>query len=55
MLGQIVEKISKQPFVNYTTHNRIFAGLKDTGFNPPESEFHRIAPTEFDAGTFSFI
>lgn len=32
----------------YTSQNRIFAGLKDTGFNPNKSEIYRVAPTEYD-------
>lgn len=49
MLGKIVENITKGSFEEYTSENRIFAGLKDTGFNP-KSDFYRIAPTEYDEG-----
>ena len=47
LLGKIVENITKQSFDSYTSQNRIFANLKDTGFNPV-SDFYRIAPTEYD-------
>lgn len=49
MLGKIVENITKSSLDSYTTDNRIFASLKDTGFNPT-SDFYRIAPTEYDEG-----
>lgn len=48
LLGKIVEKITKRNFSDYTNQNRIFAGLKDTGFNPAKSEWYHIAPTEYD-------
>ena len=34
LLGNITEKITKKKFSDYTHQNNIFAGLKDTGFNP---------------------
>lgn len=37
LLSKIVEKISNKTFDQYTYQNRIFAGLKDTGFNPNKS------------------
>ena len=45
LLSKIVENITKQSFDSYTKQNRIFAGLTDTGFNPPADQFYRIAPT----------
>jgi CubicO group peptidase (beta-lactamase class C family) len=45
LLSKIVEKISGKTFDTYTGQNRIFAGLKDTGFNPNKTDFYRIAPT----------
>lgn len=50
MLSKIVEKINNKTFDQYTSQNRIFAGLKDTVFNPNKSDVYRIAPTEYDAG-----
>jgi len=45
LLGKIVEKIKNQTFDAYTYQNRVFAGLKDTNFNPNSSDFYRTAPT----------
>lgn len=53
LLGKIVEKITGKTFEAYTLQNRIFAGLKDTAFSPNQSDFYRIAPTEYDTGKFS--
>ena len=50
LLGKIVEKVSKKNFNDYCMQNRIFASLKDTGFNPSSSDFYRIPPTEYDQG-----
>ena len=54
LLGKIVEKVSKKSFNDYCAQNRIFANLKDTGFNPNSSEFHRVPPTEYDQGNYQF-
>lgn len=43
-------KISKKSFDKYFDQNKAFAGLRNTGFNPPQSEWYYIAPTEYDAG-----
>lgn len=50
LLGEIVAKASKKTFNNYFEQNKAFAGIKNTGFNPPKSEWYYIAPTEYDAG-----
>ena len=50
LLGKIAEKITKKSFNDYTHQNNIFAGLKDTGFNPSKEEVYKIPPCEFDAG-----
>ena len=50
LLGKIVEKVSKKNFSDYCAQNRIFASLKDSGFNPSSADFHRIPPTEYDQG-----
>ena len=55
LLSKIVEKITKRNFTDYTSQNRIFAGLTDTGFNPPQSQWYRIAPTEYDPCTDNLI
>ena len=34
LLSKIVEKITNKTFEAYTNQNKIFAGLKDSGFNP---------------------
>lgn len=51
LLSKIVENVTKMSFNTYTSQNRIFAGLQDTGFNPVQ-DFYRIAPTEYDHGIF---
>lgn len=55
LLSKIVEKITKKNFTDYTSQNRIFAGLKDTGFNPPVDQWYRIAPAEYDRCKFYVI
>jgi CubicO group peptidase (beta-lactamase class C family) len=37
LLSKIVEKITNKTFEAYTNQNKIFAGLKDSGFNPNKS------------------
>jgi CubicO group peptidase (beta-lactamase class C family) len=51
LLSKIVANVSRQTFESYFKQNAIFAGFKNTNFNPPQSEWHNIAPTEYDAGT----
>jgi CubicO group peptidase (beta-lactamase class C family) len=51
LLSRIVANVSRKTFENYFVQNAIFAGLKNTNFNPPQSEWYKIAPTEYDAGT----
>jgi uncharacterized protein YbbC (DUF1343 family) len=47
LLGEIVHRVSGKPLDQFA-RERIFEplGMKDTGFNPPESARARIAPTE---------
>jgi uncharacterized protein YbbC (DUF1343 family)/CubicO group peptidase (beta-lactamase class C family) len=47
LLGDIVQRVSGKPLDRFT-RERIFEplGMKDTGFNPPESVRSRIAPTQ---------
>ena len=52
LLSQIIANVSRKSFNNYFEQNKIFAGLKNTGFNPPQSEWYKIAPTEYDACIF---
>lgn len=49
LMGEIVERLSGQPLDRFL-HDNAFAPLnmKDTGFNPPASQFARIPPTEQD-------
>jgi len=44
LLGKIVEKVTKKTFNAYFAQNKVFAGLANTDFNPPVSEFPNIAP-----------
>lgn len=48
LLGKIIEKVTKKSFIQYFGQNKFFAGLTNTDFNPPASEFLNIAPCEFD-------
>jgi CubicO group peptidase (beta-lactamase class C family) len=48
LLSQIVANVSRKSFDKYFEQNKIFAGLKNTNFNPPQSEWYKIAPTEYD-------
>lgn len=45
LLSKIVANVSRKSFENYFVQNSIFAGLKNTNFNPPQSEWYKIAPT----------
>lgn len=45
LLSKIVEKITNKTFEAYTNQNKIFAGLKDSGFNPNKSQIYKVAPT----------
>jgi CubicO group peptidase (beta-lactamase class C family) len=45
LLGEIVAKVSKKSFDKYFEQNKVFAGLKNTNFNPNQSEWFNIAPT----------
>ena len=51
LLGHIVSRIAGQPLDAYT-QREVFEplGMKDTGFNPPQSLLARVAPTERCAG-----
>jgi CubicO group peptidase (beta-lactamase class C family) len=49
LLSEIVAKVAKRPFDKYFETNKIFTGLKSTGFNPNQSEWYNVAPTEYDA------
>jgi hypothetical protein len=51
-LGKIVEKVTKKTFNQYFQQNKVFAGLSNTDFNPPATEFPNIAPCEFDTCNF---
>lgn len=55
LLSEIVSKASRMSFEQYVKQNNIFANLPNTGFNPPQSEWYNIAPTEYDAGTKKYI
>lgn len=48
LLGEVVARASGQPFEKFVSR-RVLArlGLRDTGFNPPESLHARIAPTQW--------
>lgn len=48
VLGKIIEQIVQMPLNQYTA-NHIYGplGMTDTYFNPPHSEIHRIAATEY--------
>lgn len=47
-LGKIVEKVSGQSLDRYVADNITQPlGMEDTGYNPPSSERHRIAATEY--------
>lgn len=50
LLSKIVANVSRQAFDKYFHQNGIFAGFKNTGFNPPQSTWYNIAPTEYDHG-----
>ena len=52
LLSQIVAKVARKSFDQYVTQNNIFAGLSNTRFNPPESDWYKVAPTEYDSGKF---
>jgi CubicO group peptidase (beta-lactamase class C family) len=45
LLGKIVEKVAQKSFNSYFEQNKIFAGFKNSNFNPPQSEWYNIAPT----------
>ena len=49
ILGKIIEQSSGTPLDNYILAE-IFEplGMKETGFNPQQTKFHRILPTEVD-------
>lgn len=51
LLSKIVANVSRKSFGDYFVQNSIFAGLKNTMFNPDKSTWYRIAPTEYDAGS----
>ena len=44
LLGKIIEKVTKKTLDKYFEQNKIFAGFKDSGFNPPKTDFYKIAP-----------
>lgn len=48
-LGVLVQRVTGQP-LDQVIHDRITGplGMTDTGFDPPASELHRIAATEFE-------
>jgi CubicO group peptidase (beta-lactamase class C family) len=48
-LGVLIQRVTGQP-LDKVIHDRITGplGMTDTGFNPPASELHRIAATEFE-------
>ena len=50
MMGRIVERVSGQRLDRYL-RSHVFAPLRmtETMFNPPRSEWSRVAPTEFDS------
>ena len=37
LLSKIIANVSRKSFEQYFEQNKIFAGLKNTGFNPPKS------------------
>jgi CubicO group peptidase (beta-lactamase class C family) len=49
LLGQIVERVTGQPFDAYVTEH-VFQplGMRDTRFRPPPELWDRVAPTELD-------
>ncbi|HEY6740038.1 MAG TPA: serine hydrolase [Actinopolymorphaceae bacterium] len=49
-LGVLVEKVTGEP-LDVLVREGITEplGMSDTGYNPPESTLHRIAPTEFES------
>lgn len=51
ILGELVERVSGKSLDRYCSEN-IFGplGMKETFFNPPETFFVRIAPTEYENG-----
>lgn len=44
LLGKIIEKVTKKTFNQYFSQNKVFAGLPNSDFNPPSTEFPNIAP-----------
>jgi CubicO group peptidase (beta-lactamase class C family) len=55
LLSEIVAKVAKKPFDKYFEQNKVFAGLKSVGFNPSQTEWYNIAPTEYDSGKMRII
>ncbi len=45
LLGQIVAQVAKKPLDKYFDQNKIFAGLKNTTYNPNPADWYNIAPT----------
>jgi len=50
VMGEIVERVSGMTLDRYLAAN-VFTplGMLHTGFNPPDSTWHRVAPTEIDS------
>lgn len=55
LLSQIVAQVSRKTFDKYFEQNKIFAGLTKSGFNPNQSEWYNIAPTEYDTCSYLII
>lgn len=44
ILGEIIKKVTNKTLGEYFHQNQVFAGLKETMFNPPSNYTYRIAP-----------
>lgn len=55
LLTKVIANVSRKSFADYFKQNAIFAGYKNTLFSPDNSTWYNIAPTEYDAGSSTFI
>ena len=55
LLTKVIANVSRKSFADYVKQNAIFAGYKNTLFSPDNSTWYNIAPTEYDAGSSTFM